>query len=120
IWRASGARRRSRSSDGPSPCRAAFTPFCNPGPWPRRKSVSANASFPLWPEAMPVLHVCPLSRLTETVAAFGPSHVVSLLTRGTALERPASIAPGRHLVIDVSDILEPMEGHVLAGPEHME
>ncbi len=69
---------------------------------------------------MPVLHVCPLSRLNETVAAIGPSHVVSLLSAGTAVERPASIAPERHLVINVSDILEPMEGHVLAGPEHMD
>ncbi|MXQ12942.1 tyrosine phosphatase family protein [Microvirga makkahensis] len=69
---------------------------------------------------MPVLHVCPLSRLKETVAAIGPSHVVSLLTMGMAIERPASIAPDRHLVINVSDILEPMKGHVLAGPEHIE
>jgi len=69
---------------------------------------------------VPVLHVCPLSRLNETVAAIGPSHVVSLLSAGTAVERPASIAPERHLVINVSDILEPMEGHVLAGPEHMD
>jgi predicted protein tyrosine phosphatase len=69
---------------------------------------------------MPVLHVCPLSRLNETVAATGPSHVVSLLGAGTTIERPVSIAPERHLVISVSDILEPMEGHVLAGPEHME
>ena len=69
---------------------------------------------------MPTLHVCSLSRLNETVAAIGPSHVVSLLSAGTAIERPAPIAPERHLVINVSDILEPMEGHVLAGPEHVE
>jgi len=69
---------------------------------------------------MPTLHVCPLSRLHETVAAIGPSHVVSLLGVGATIERPASIAPERHLVVSVSDIVEPMEGHVLAEPKHME
>lgn len=69
---------------------------------------------------MPTLHVCPLSRLTETVAAVGPSRMVSLMGVGATVERPGSIAPDSHLVITVSDIVEPMEGHVLAGPEHME
>ena len=69
---------------------------------------------------MPTLHVCPLSRLHETVAAIGPSHVVSLLGVGATIERPASIAPERHLVVSVSDIVEPMEGHVLAESTHME
>ncbi|WP_414471817.1 tyrosine phosphatase family protein [Microvirga sp. M2] len=69
---------------------------------------------------MPTLHVCPLSRLKETVASIGPSHLVSLLGKGASVERPDIIAPDRHLVIGVSDIVAPMDGHVLAGPEHME
>ncbi|MEZ0171896.1 tyrosine phosphatase family protein [Microvirga sp. TS319] len=69
---------------------------------------------------MPTLHVCPLSRLKETVASVGPSHMVSLLGVGASVERPDIIPPDRHLVIGVSDIVEPMDGHVLAGPEHME
>ncbi|HZH12114.1 MAG TPA: tyrosine phosphatase family protein [Microvirga sp.] len=69
---------------------------------------------------MPTLHVCPLSRLEETIAAVGPSHVVSLMGVGATVERPASIAPGNHLSISVNDIVEPMDGYVLAGPEHME
>ncbi|PVE26232.1 protein tyrosine phosphatase [Microvirga sp. KLBC 81] len=69
---------------------------------------------------MPTLHVCPLSRLHGTIAAINPSHVVSLIGVGARVERPASIAPDRHLLIGVSDIVEPMEGHVLAGSEHME
>jgi len=68
---------------------------------------------------MPTLHVCPLSRLHDTISAIGPSHVVSLMGVGATIERPASIAPERHLFIGVSDIVEPMEGHVLAGPGHM-
>ena len=69
---------------------------------------------------MPTLHVCPLSRLNETISAIDPSHVVSLMGVGAKVERPASITPECHLFIGVSDIVEPMEGHVLAGPEHME
>ncbi|WP_445501605.1 tyrosine phosphatase family protein [Microvirga sp. G4-2] len=69
---------------------------------------------------MPTLHVCPLSRLHDRIAAVRPSHVVSLMGVGATVERPHSIAPGRHLFIGVSDIVEPLEGHVLAGPEHME
>jgi predicted protein tyrosine phosphatase len=69
---------------------------------------------------MPTLHVCPLSRLHETIAAIGPSHMVSLMGVGATIERPAFIAPDRHLFIGVSDIVEPMDGYVLAGSEHME
>lgn len=69
---------------------------------------------------MATLHVCPLSRLNETITAIGPSHLVSLMSVGAAVERPASIAPHRHLSISVNDIVEPREGHVLAGPEHIE
>jgi len=69
---------------------------------------------------MPTLHVCPLSRLHETAAAIRPSHLVSLMGAGARVERPAAIAAERHLVIGVSDIVEPLDGHVLAGAEHME
>ena len=69
---------------------------------------------------MPTLHVCPLSRLVETVAATGASHVVTLIGRETCVECPSSIHPERHLVIAVSDIVEPLDGHVLPGAEHVE
>jgi predicted protein tyrosine phosphatase len=69
---------------------------------------------------MPILHVCPLSRLHETVTATRASHVVSLMGVGAAVDRPATITAERHLFIGVSDIVEPLEGYVLAGPEHME
>jgi predicted protein tyrosine phosphatase len=69
---------------------------------------------------MPTLHVCPLSRLHETVAETRASHVVSLMGAGVEVRRPATIAAERHLFIGVSDIVEPLEGHVLAGVEHIE
>jgi predicted protein tyrosine phosphatase len=69
---------------------------------------------------MPRLHVCSLSRLHPTVEATGASHVVTLINVGTPVERPGRIAPERHLFIGVSDILAPMEGHILPGTEHVE
>ena len=69
---------------------------------------------------MPTLHVCPLSRLHETVAETRACHVVSLMGAGAEVTRPATIAAERHLFIGVSDIVEPLEGYVLAGAEHIE
>jgi len=69
---------------------------------------------------MPTLHVCPLSRLTETVTATRASHVVSLMGAGAVVERPAGITAERHLFIGVSDIVEPLEGYVLPAAEHIE
>lgn len=69
---------------------------------------------------MPTLHVCSLARLHETVFATGASHVVTLINRETIVERPSSIHPARHLLIGVSDILEPLEGHILPAVDHVE
>src|SRR3954466_9459369 len=69
---------------------------------------------------MPNLHVCPLSRLHETVTATRASHVVSLMGASATVERPAGIAAERHLFIGVSDIVEPLEGYVLPTSEHIE
>lgn len=69
---------------------------------------------------MPSLHVASLSKLHETVAAVGASHVVTLINVSTVVERPAWIEAERHLFIGMSDIVQPMEGHVLPGEEHVE
>lgn len=68
---------------------------------------------------MPTLHVCPLSRLPETVSASGASHLLTLITVGTTVERPATIEAQNHALIGVSDIAVPQAGHVLAGDEHV-
>lgn len=68
---------------------------------------------------MPVIHVCPLSRLPETVAATGASHLLTLVNVGTPMERPAPIDAGNHATVGVSDIAAPMDGHVLPAEEHV-
>ncbi len=66
------------------------------------------------------LYVCSLSKVVETVRASGARSLVTILTAGASLARPSEIAPPRHLRISVSDINAPVEGHVLAGAEHVE
>src|SRR4051794_40540456 len=69
---------------------------------------------------MPTLHVCSLAKLAETVAATRASHIVTLINHGTLVERPASIAPERHLLIPISDIVEPLDGQILPDSAHVE
>ncbi|MEH3116103.1 MAG: protein tyrosine phosphatase [Methylorubrum populi] len=68
---------------------------------------------------MPSLHVCPLSRLPDTIAASGASHLVTLVTPGSAVERPAEISPEHHLRVAFSDIVAPLDGHRPPGEEHV-
>jgi predicted protein tyrosine phosphatase len=46
--------------------------------------------------------------------------VVTLINYGTPVERPASIPRERHLFISMSDIVEPLDGHILPGADHVE
>ena len=66
---------------------------------------------------MAAIHVCPLSRLAETLAATGAGTVVSLLT-GPSQALPA-MAGKRHLVLDVADIAVAQPGYTLAGEAHI-
>ena len=68
---------------------------------------------------MTAIHVCPLSRLAETVAATGARDVLTLATVGSPVWRPDGIAPDRHCVIGVSDIAVPLDGHVLPAEAHV-
>jgi len=68
---------------------------------------------------MPRIHVCPLARIDETVAATGARSLVTLLNPGTPVARPAAIAAERHLYIGVGDIVEALPGHVLPADEHV-
>jgi predicted protein tyrosine phosphatase len=69
---------------------------------------------------MSALHVCPLSLLQRTVEETGASHIVTLISANTAVERPARIPAEQHLHITVSDIAEPADGMILPGPGHVE
>ena len=69
---------------------------------------------------MPTLHACPLSRLAETLAATGADHLVTLVTPGLPVVRPAGVAAGRHLLLAFGDIAAARPGHVLASDAHLD
>lgn len=66
-----------------------------------------------------MIFVCPLSKVAETVARAGADRLVSLLTAGTELERPAMIAPENHLLLAMNDIAEAQAGMTLPGEAHV-
>jgi predicted protein tyrosine phosphatase len=69
---------------------------------------------------MPRIHVCPLSKLPETVRASGARSLITLIDKGTPVSRPAAIAVGKHLALIFSDITVETAGHTLATNSHVE
>jgi predicted protein tyrosine phosphatase len=69
---------------------------------------------------VPRLHVCSLALIGDTVAQTGARSLVTLLSPGTAVSRPAGIAAERHLYLAVSDIVAPVPGQVLPDAAHLE
>ncbi len=69
---------------------------------------------------MPRLHVCSLARIGETVTRTGARSLVTLISPGTEVRRPAEIAADRHRLIAVSDIVEALPGQVAPAREHLD
>ncbi|MFT4098689.1 MAG: protein tyrosine phosphatase [Rhodoblastus sp.] len=69
---------------------------------------------------MPRVHVCPLAHIDAIAHASGARSLVTLINVGTPVERPACIAPERHLFIGMSDISQPAPGHVAPDTDHVD
>ena len=69
---------------------------------------------------VPRIHVCPLSKLPETVRATGAQSLVTLIDEGTPVRRPSGIDAEKHLVVVLSDIVVEREGHTLPAKSHVE
>lgn len=67
-----------------------------------------------------MIHVTPLSRLTETLERTQARHVVSLLSIGAVFERPAHLLPENALHLAMHDIVEEREGFVAPARAHVE
>ncbi|MCS0502378.1 tyrosine phosphatase family protein [Ancylobacter mangrovi] len=67
-----------------------------------------------------MIHVCPLSRLEETVTRTGAGHVLSVINTGTPVALPACVAPGNHLFVGFNDITAPQDGLIHPAAEHVE
>ena len=66
------------------------------------------------------LHVCPLSRVPETLKRSGARHLMTLINRQTMLETPAGIAAANHLKLAINDISAPQDGLVHPAECHVE
>lgn len=69
---------------------------------------------------MPSIHVCPLTRVAETVEASAASHLVTILYDFTHAVRPPSIDPERHLKLGFQDIADTAAGSEPPTAEHID
>jgi predicted protein tyrosine phosphatase len=68
---------------------------------------------------VPSIHVCSLSKIADTVAATGASHLLTLINATTPVPRPESVPAENHLFLGFNDITEPMEGMTHPTLEHV-
>ena len=66
-----------------------------------------------------MIHVCSLALLHDTVRETGAHHVVTLIKDISLVHRPASILAENHLLIDMDDIIEHIEGYVAPSEDHV-
>lgn len=66
-----------------------------------------------------MIHVCSLANVEETVARTGAGRLLSLLSAGTEVTRPASIARENHLHLVMHDIAVAQDGMTMPGEEHV-
>jgi len=69
---------------------------------------------------MPRLLVIPLSSLSDTLAAHGPSHLISLLSPEHMIETPAGFPARMHLKLGINDIVDPAAGTAPPARQHVD
>jgi predicted protein tyrosine phosphatase len=67
-----------------------------------------------------MIHVCPLSRITEVAEGCRADRMVTLLTEGTPVARPAHMVADNHLVLSMHDIVEEMPDMTAPNETHVE
>jgi predicted protein tyrosine phosphatase len=66
-----------------------------------------------------MIHVCPLSKLEQTVMESDAGWLVSLLSANMEVTRPAVIRPENHLHLVMHDIVEPQGDMTMPGEAHV-
>jgi predicted protein tyrosine phosphatase len=66
-----------------------------------------------------MIHVCPLSRLHETVEDTGARHIVSLISDEARIDRPSAVVPENHLWLRLHDISSPLDGYIMPDEAHV-
>ena len=67
-----------------------------------------------------MIHVCSLARLHDTVRETGARHVVTLIKDISLVRRPGEIEAANHLLLDMDDINEHIDGYVMPGEQHVD
>jgi predicted protein tyrosine phosphatase len=70
--------------------------------------------------AMSWIYVCNLLEMPAHVEGLRPSHLVSLVAPIEQPPTPMGIAGQRHHRVEIHDIHEPLDGHILPAAEHIE
>ena len=68
---------------------------------------------------MPRIHVCSLARIGATAQETGARSLITLINVDTPVARPATIDAAKHLFIGMSDIVSPLDGHILPAEAHV-
>ncbi|WP_378950300.1 tyrosine phosphatase family protein [Mesorhizobium sp. ANAO-SY3R2] len=66
-----------------------------------------------------MIHVCPLSKVGDTVTRVGAERLITLLSAGTEMTRPDAIRAENHLFIKMNDIAVEQDGMTLPGEAHV-
>ncbi|HEV2575345.1 MAG TPA: protein-tyrosine phosphatase family protein [Beijerinckiaceae bacterium] len=66
------------------------------------------------------IHVCSLAKIEDTVRETGARSLITLINADTPVTRPTIIASERHLLLSMSDIVEPIEGHLPPQSAHVD
>lgn len=66
-----------------------------------------------------MIYVCPLSRIEETVTKTGARRMVTLLTAGTEVVRPAVLSAADHLHLTMHDIVDALPDMTPPSDDHV-
>ena len=69
---------------------------------------------------MPRIHVCSLTKIDSVARETGARSMVTLINPLYPVTRPLEIEAAKHLHISVSDIVEPLDGHVAPEIAHVQ
>jgi predicted protein tyrosine phosphatase len=68
---------------------------------------------------VPRIHVCSMALVADVTKATGARSLVTLINRGTPVERPNEIPAENHLFVAVSDITTESDGQILPRESHV-
>lgn len=67
-----------------------------------------------------MIHVCSLAALHPTVEMTGASHILTVMADVAQVKRPPSVAEANHLLIEMDDITEEINGFTAPSLAHIE